>query len=165
MYLVDQEVESALRHLWQPYQHRLLLYLRSAQVLGEVTERAADDDVGRGVVSVVIVQMKVFLPPRGLLTAEPASVGGGARLPPAPPRVGRPGRRDGRKEAGEGGPWVQVPQLPPKVTTPEVPVIEALPPDAVLAALLIQAPPLTSRPQSTRPATPMPTRPPSRFCG
>ncbi len=103
--LAHQEVEGALRHLGQPDQHGLALDLGSAQVLCEVAERAADDDVGRGVVRVVVVQVKGLLPVRGLLTAEPAGAGGRARLPLARPGVGGPGRGVGgqkQRKAGHG---------------------------------------------------------------
>ena len=52
-----------------------------------------------------------------------------------------------------------------KVTTPAVLEIEAAVPVAVSAALLIQAPPVTNKPVSTRPATPAATLPASRFSG
>ncbi len=40
-----------------------------------------------------------------------------------------------------------------------------LAPDAVLAALLIQVPPVAKSPAKTKPAQPIATRPLSRFCG
>jgi hypothetical protein len=44
-------------------------------------------------------------------------------------------------------------------------LIVALPPDAVIDALLIHTPAVANSPHSTRPARPRPTYPVSRFCG
>src|SRR5271166_522395 len=57
------------------------------------------------------------------------------------------------------------PTLYGNVTAPAVLEIDAAVPVAVSAALLIQAPPVTRRPVSTRPATPAATLPASRFSG
>src|SRR5208283_4215804 len=57
------------------------------------------------------------------------------------------------------------PTLYGNVTAPAVLEIDAAVPVAVSAALLIQAPPVTRRPVSTRPATPAATLPDSRFSG
>src|SRR5208283_4013807 len=57
------------------------------------------------------------------------------------------------------------PTLYGNVTAPAVLEIDAAVPVAVSAALLIQAPPVTRRPVSTRPAAPAATLPASRFSG
>ncbi len=62
-------------------------------------------------------------------------------------------------------PFADQPPPVPNCTMAGASLMDAWPPDAVTDALLIQTPAVANRPQSTRPAMPLPMLPVSRFCG
>src|ERR1700722_9624914 len=92
MDLARQHTDGTLGHLWQPDQHRLLVDRWPVQMLRQMAQRTAGDEIGRVVVLVVIVEMVRLLPARGWLTAELAGGRGWRCLPLARSGVGGPGR-------------------------------------------------------------------------
>src|SRR5271165_90314 len=81
--------------------------------------------------------------------------------PDLPPGV----RAVARSPAPAPSPPVENQPPVPNCTICGVVFIVALPPDAVIDALLIHTPAVANSPHNTRPARPRPTWPVSRFCG
>jgi hypothetical protein len=144
---IGERVERGLRQLRKPDQHTLLGDRLALEVANEGAR-----DAGR---SLEAVGAKKRLLP--FCEANPAE---GTRAPSSAAR--RSVLANGKSERRQAHRLVLAQG---KVTTPAVLEIEAAVPVAVSAALLIHAPPVTSKPVRTRPAQPAATLPASRFSG
>lgn len=140
-----QSIQGRLRQFGQPDQDRLLVDRLALEMANEMTWRARRREFPG-------TARKRLLPAGGPKAAELT----GALLTAA--RLGaRSMNRENKLRQAHHAYW--------KVTAPAVLLIDAAPPVVVCAALLIQAPPVTRRPVSTRPEMPAATLPDSRFSG